>query len=131
MMSKIATSSSSLLQHLFVILRWDYLTSTATALPPFEVQKMKTLVTQPLEPLIHVVRDTRVMLDSDLARLYGVTTSGFNQAFKRNRFPEDFAFKLTAEEWETLTSVPKTGNLSQFVTGSRNPTTPDFRAYGK
>ncbi len=74
-----------------------------------------------LEPLIYAIRDTRVMLDVDLARIYGVTTSGFNQAMKRNldRFPEDFAFKLTFEEWETLRGVSTKGNLSQIVTGSQ------------
>jgi ORF6N domain len=47
-----------------------------------------------------------VVLDADLARLYGVDTGRFNQAFKRNRhrFPEDFAFQLTAAEVETLRS---------------------------
>jgi hypothetical protein len=51
-----------------------------------------------LEPLIHVVRGRRVILDVDLARLYGVTTKALNQAVKRNvdRFPVDFAFQLSA-----------------------------------
>jgi hypothetical protein len=51
-----------------------------------------------LEPLIHVVRGQRVILDADLARLYGVTTKALNQAVKRNvdRFPVDFAFQLSA-----------------------------------
>lgn len=55
---------------------------------------------RPLESLIVSIRGQRVILDSDLARLYGVTTSRFNEAFKRNksRFPEDFAFQLSAEE---------------------------------
>ena len=50
-----------------------------------------------LEPLIFAVRGRRVMLDADLARLYGVNSKRFNEAFKRNRnrFPEDFAFQLT------------------------------------
>jgi hypothetical protein len=49
---------------------------------------------------IHLVRSRRVMLDSDLAALYQVETKAFNQAVKRNadRFPEDFMFRLTAEE---------------------------------
>ncbi len=49
---------------------------------------------------IHVVRGHRVMLDADLAALYGVETKAFNQAVKRNiaRFPSDFMFRLTAEE---------------------------------
>jgi hypothetical protein len=54
-----------------------------------------------------------VVLDADLARLYGVDTGAFNQAFKRNRhrFPEDFAFRLSAQEVEVL--------RSQFVTSNR------------
>ncbi|MBI3565405.1 MAG: ORF6N domain-containing protein [Elusimicrobia bacterium] len=67
-------------------------------------------------PLIRVVRGRRVILDSDLARLYGVTTSQLNQQFRRNqeRFPEDFAFVLTPRE--------AAEGLSQFVTalGRRN-----------
>ena len=76
--------------------------------------------TESLEPLIHIVRDSRVMLDFDLARLYGVQTMRFNEAFKRNRdrFPEDFAFQLTPEEWNELL-VSKTGNLSQIAISSQ------------
>lgn len=53
-----------------------------------------------IEHLIHIVRDYYVMLDSDLARLYGVETKVLNQAVKRNieRFPDDFMFQLTKEE---------------------------------
>ena len=54
----------------------------------------------PIESLIHVIRDQQVMLDSDLARLYGVETRVLNQAVKRNieRFPEDFMSQLSKEE---------------------------------
>ena len=60
----------------------------------------------PLEPLIVRVRGQRVILDADLARLYGVTTSALNQAVRRNaeRFPEDFAFQLKAVDAENLKS---------------------------
>ena len=53
-----------------------------------------------IESLIYLVRDEQVMLDSDLARLYGVETKVLNQAVKRNirRFPADFMFQLTREE---------------------------------
>ena len=53
-----------------------------------------------IESLIYVIRKQQVMLDSDLARLYGVETKVLNQAVKRNiqRFPEDFMFQLTKEE---------------------------------
>lgn len=56
--------------------------------------------------LIHSVRGVRIVLDSDLARLYGVPTFRLNEAIKRNRerFPEDFLFQLTTEERECLTS---------------------------
>jgi hypothetical protein len=49
---------------------------------------------------IFVIRGQRVMLDRDLAQLYGVTTKRLNQQFARNRhrFPSDFAFKLTFQE---------------------------------
>ena len=60
----------------------------------------------PIESLIHVIRDQQVMLDSDLARLYGVETRVLNQAVKRNieRFPEDFMFQLTEEDSQNLKS---------------------------
>ena len=59
-----------------------------------------------IEKAIHVVRGQRVMLDSDLAELYGVTTSRLNEQVSRNRerFPEDFAFQLTQQEFTTLMS---------------------------
>lgn len=86
----------------------------------------------PLEPLIVRVRGQRVILDADLARLYGVTTKRFNEAFKRNRsrFPEDFAFRLTPAEFANLRSqfatsrlqdidyINKNANWSQFATSS-------------
>jgi len=56
--------------------------------------------------LIYSVRGQRVILDTNLARLYGVETFRFNEAVKRNRgrFPADFMFQLTAEERDSLTS---------------------------
>jgi ORF6N domain len=56
--------------------------------------------------LILTLRGKRVILDSDLAKLYGVATFRFNEAVKRNRprFPDDFLFQLTREEAEGLTS---------------------------
>ena len=81
----------------------------------------------PLEPLIFKIRGHRIMLDTDLARIYGVTTSVLNQAIKRNigRFPSDFAFQLTESEATFLRSqfvISKgqtSGNRSQFVIGSQ------------
>ena len=63
-----------------------------------------------LQPVIQsrilALREQRVMLDADLAQLYGVETRVLVQAVKRNlaRFPEDFMFQLSAEEWEVLRS---------------------------
>ncbi|MGS5088843.1 ORF6N domain-containing protein [Hydrogenophaga sp. A37] len=55
---------------------------------------------------IATLRDQRVILDSDLAALYGVETKRFNEAVKRNtaRFPADFMFQLTADESDSLRS---------------------------
>jgi hypothetical protein len=59
-----------------------------------------------IEKTIKVIRGQRVMLDSELARLYGVTTSALNQAVKRNgsRFPSDFAYQLTQQGFTDLIS---------------------------
>ena len=61
---------------------------------------------------ILTIRGQRVIIDADLARLYGVSTKQLNQAVKRNaeRFPDDFMFQLTVEEHDNL--------RSQFVTSS-------------
>jgi hypothetical protein len=62
--------------------------------------------TDDIQDMVHVVRGQRVMLDFDLARLYGVPTSALNQAVRRNadRFPEDFAYHLTRQEVASLMS---------------------------
>ena len=75
--------------------------------------KKPSLSAEPLEPLILRLRGRRVMLDSDLARLYGVSTKRFNEALKRNkeRFPDDFAFRLTATELSILRSQIATSRL--------------------
>ena len=79
-----------------------------------------------LEPLIFNIRGHRVILDADLAKLYGVHTKRFNEAFKRNmdRFPSDFAFQLIPEELEAMRSQFVTasglGVRSQFATASQN-----------
>ena len=65
-----------------------------------------------IDRAIHLIRGQRVMLDADLAKLYGVTTSQLNQQVARNmdRFPEDFAYQLTPQEFTDL--------KSQIVTSS-------------
>ena len=73
----------------------------------------------PVENLIHVIRGQQVMIDSDLAHLYGVETKRLNEQVKRNidRFPEDFMFQLTKSESEDLRSQFATSSSrSQFAT---------------
>ncbi|MGH8016387.1 MAG: ORF6N domain-containing protein, partial [Candidatus Zixiibacteriota bacterium] len=65
-----------------------------------------------IENKIYLIRNDKVMLDSDLAELYGVSTRQLNQQVKRNwgRFPSDFMFRLNKKEFENL--------MSQFVISS-------------
>ncbi len=62
---------------------------------------------------IYEIRGQKVMLDRDLAALYGVETRRLNEQVKRNveRFPEDFMFRLTKGEWEILKSQIATSDL--------------------
>jgi hypothetical protein len=81
----------------------------------FKEDVMKIIKT--IQNRIYEIRGERVLLDFDLAALYEVTTKALNQAVKRNikRFPKDFMFRLTTEEWQEM--------WSQFVTTSegQNP----------
>jgi len=74
-----------------------------------------------LERAILQLRGERVMLDSDLADLYGVETRVLVQAVKRNgdRFPADFAFQLSAQEFTNLKSQSVTSSLSGVGHGGR------------
>jgi hypothetical protein len=65
-----------------------------------------TVPMERVENRILSIRGQRVVLDADLAELYGVTTFRLNEAVKRNRtrFPEDFMFQMTAEEFTALKS---------------------------
>ena len=77
-------------------------------------------ITRPsIEKMIYVIRDKQVMLDSDLAILYRVETGALNRAVKRNisRFPEDFRFQLTKEEYQNLRC--QTG-ISSFAQDENN-----------
>jgi hypothetical protein len=80
---------------------------------------MGQLIPRPenLAKLVSMVRGEKVLLDSDLADLYGVTTKALNQAVKRNleRFPADFVFQLSSDEWANM--------RSQTVTASRRNVT--------
>jgi hypothetical protein len=78
---------------------------------------MKTMkLHKPLESLILTVRGRKVLMDADLAEIYGVPTKVFNQAVKRNqdRFPRDFCFRLTQVEVKAMLR-----SRSQFVTMKR------------
>lgn len=74
-----------------------------------------------IEDRIYTVRGKRVMLDADLARLYGVTTKRLNEQIRRNvdRFPEDFAFQLTNHEFADLRSQNATSNEPLHGRGGR------------
>lgn len=82
---------------------------------------------QVIQDKIYEVRGDKIMLDFDLAQLYGVETRVFNQAVKRNAasFPKDFMFKLTTKEWKEILSLQvilvedaTRRNSSQFVMSS-------------
>jgi len=75
------------------------------------MEKEKEII---LQDLIYEIRGQKVMLDSDLARLYNVEVKRLNESIKRNieRFPQDFMFKITQKEWDIL--------RSQFATANRN-----------
>src|SRR2546425_13364413 len=87
---------------------------------------MKDLIpTERIEQAIFLIRGQKVLLDADLALIYGVPTKVLNQAVKRNlrRFSSDFVFCLTAEGLEALQSQNSAGaNPAQNVTGfQKNP----------
>jgi hypothetical protein len=86
--------------------------------------KSKSLVPiEQIDEMIRTIRGVRVMLDRDLAKIYGVPTFRFNEAIKRNRhrFPPDFMFQLTGEEFNSLRSqiaMSKRKNSSQIAMSS-------------
>lgn len=79
------------------------------------MEKEIILTDNSIQDIIYDIRGVKVMMDYDLAAIYGVETRSLNQAVKRNieRFPTDFMFKLTEEEWLVL--VQKISMSSQFV----------------
>jgi phage regulator Rha-like protein len=81
----------------------------------------KAVAVEAIAQRIHFIRGCKVMLDIDLAELYGITTKALNQAVKRNiqRFPDDFMFRLKVAEVANL-------NRSQTVTGSQRHRDPRF-----
>src|ERR1041384_8269257 len=79
-------------------------------------KKQAIATIQPIEPVIRVIRGQRVIVDSDLAKIYEVTTKALNQAIKRNRerFPEDFVFQLNLKETRDVMRL-----RSQIVTSKK------------
>ena len=84
-----------------------------------QVEGQQLPVENKVESLIRVIRGQQVMLDRDLAELYGVETKRLNEQVKRNieRFPEDFMFQLTPNEFDNLKSQFATSN--SIVMGAR------------
>jgi len=80
---------------------------TAVAELSTNLARTKSADISRVEPLIFVVRGQRVMLDEDLARMYGVPIRQLNQQVRRNRarFPDDFMFRLTAEQGEQAAQI--------------------------
>ncbi|MCZ6624718.1 MAG: ORF6N domain-containing protein [Deltaproteobacteria bacterium] len=78
----------------------------------------------PIETVIHTLRGERVILDADLAKIYGVETRVLNQAVRRNmkKFPSDFMFRISPTEAREL-------NRSQTVIASKKHRNPRFRPY--
>lgn len=82
---------------------------------------MKTVgVMLEIQKLIHVIRGRKVMLDRDLAHLYGVETFNLNKAVRRNtdRFPADFMFRMTVEEYAALrfqSGILKRGQHAKYL----------------
>ena len=96
-------------------------------MPTVSKKKVENESLELIEDRIYVIRGQRVMLDSDLAKVYKVETRVLNQALKRNvkRFPSDFVFQLNDDEVEAV------WNSSQFVMSSkRGKSVSTLRLYG-
>ena len=93
---------------------------------------LQTLAPEAITLRIATVRSQRVIVDADLAALYGVETKRFNEAVKRNlaKFPADFMFTLTAEEFEALRSQFATSNASSPGRGGRRYAPRVFTEHG-
>jgi hypothetical protein len=98
-------------------------------------RKPKSLIPiEQIDGMIRTIRGTRVLLDRDLAKIYGVPTFRFNEAIKRNRhrFPPDFMFQLTREEFDSLKSqiaMSKRENSSQIAMSSGKHRGAAYRPY--
>ena len=87
-----------------------------------QLQNDEIVVTTPVESRIMSIREKQIMIDRDLAELYGVETRGLNQAVKRNmeRFPERFRFQLTKEEMNELVTNCDRFKCRSFPTSFNN-----------
>lgn len=92
-------------------------------------EKELVLIETDVQDKIYVVRGQSVMLDSDLASIYGVETRVLNQAVNRNldRFPKDFMFQLDSNEWKSLMSQIV---ISKQGRGGRRKTPTVFTEHG-
>ncbi len=90
---------------------------------------MEEITLKDIEKIIYIIRGQKVMLDSDLAELYGVETKNLNKAVSRNieRFPEDFRFRLNEDELTNLRFQIGTSSLSH---GGRRYTPYVFTEHG-
>jgi len=81
------------------------------------------VLTERAESKILLIRDQKVILDSDLALLYGVTTRRLNEQVKRNidRFPDDFMFQLTKEKFNNLKSQFATSGSTRYILTGGEP----------
>ena len=93
-------------------------------------EKDKVLKTEEIESLIVTIREQKVVVDRDLAQIYGVETRRLNEQVKRNpeRFPEDFLFQLTTEEagrWfcsrSQFATLKRGKNIKYLPVGERSP----------
>lgn len=81
---------------------------------------MNNLTPRNIKDKIHTIRNAQVMLDKDLAELYGVETKRVNEAVKNNtdKFPSDFYFELNKDEFEILQSKISTANFAKNIAKS-------------
>ena len=88
------------------------------------MKDVKLIPIEFIERKIYLIRGIKVMLDSDLAMLYGVPTKRLNEQVKRNksRFPSDFMFQLSSKEFGLI-------DRSQFATGSQKHRDPKYAPY--
>ena len=86
----------------------------------FDMQKANI---ENIKNVIYEIRGQKVMLDRDLASIYGVETRALNQAVKRNakRFPEDFMFKLSKEEWVEIERISNMSSQNVMTSPQKRP----------